>query len=254
LGNVIVHNSMEFLPMTEEQIAAMLAQMQAVATEMKTHVDQSCATLGAKFDSAMAAIEKKRDADDGERKRGEAEQVAADEAGSRQVRNEEMRADAVGRGEFASLSRSVAELAKRNTRPMADLDAYADAQAKADSVMRLHGERAEPPMSGEDIVAYNIRLARKMQPHSKTWKGVELSLMTADRQAFNIALDGIRADAMQAGLNPVHLPEFQHRKIVKTSPGGHTITEFVGTGTIFKQMSRPVRHVKFIGTRGTAHY
>jgi hopanoid biosynthesis associated radical SAM protein HpnH len=70
---------------------------------------------------------------------------------------------------------------------------------------------------------------------------------------FDIALDGIRADAMQAGLNPVHLPEFQHRKIVKTSPGGHTITEFVGTGTIFKQMSRPVRHVAYIGTRDSRH-
>jgi hypothetical protein len=104
-------------------------------------------------------------------------------------------------------------------------------------------------MRGEDIVAYNIRLARKMQPHSKTWKGVDLSLIAADRQAFGIALDGIRADALQAGLNPVGLPEFQHRKIVKTTPGGHTITEFVGTGTIFKQMSRPVRHVAYIGVR-----
>jgi hypothetical protein len=42
---------------------------------------------------------------------------------------------------------------------------------------------------------------------------------------------------------------FHHRKTVKQSPGGHTITEFHGVGTIFKQMSRPVRHVAYIGTR-----
>jgi hypothetical protein len=247
--------------MTEEQIAAMLAQMQAVATEMKTHVDQSCATLGAKFDSAMEAIEKKRDADDGERKRGEAERVAADDeaAGHRTVKNEEMRADSssdirVANSLLSGLARDMVALKKQISKPMGNLDAFADAQAKADSVLRLHSERAEAPMSGEDIVAYNIRLARKMQPHSKTWKSVDLRVIAADSQAFNIALDGIRADAMQAGLNPIGLPEFQHRKIVKTSPGGHTITEFVGTGTIFKQMARPVRHVKFIGTRSQAHY
>jgi hypothetical protein len=140
-------------------------------------------------------------------------------------------------------------LKKQISRPMADLNAYADAQAKADAVLRTHCESAEPPMSGEDLVSYNIRLARKMQPHSKTWKGVDLRLIAADSQAFNIALDGIRADALQAGLKPVGLKEFEHRKIVKQMPGGHIMTEFVGTGTIFKMLSRPVRHVAYIGTR-----
>jgi hypothetical protein len=230
--------------MTEEQIAALLAQIQSAMGELKAHVDSSCAAVSAKFDSALNEIE---------RKAGEAEHVAADEAGHRAVKNSEMRADAVDPAAFASLASRVNEMAKRNSRPMADLNAYADAQAKADTVLRTHGESAEPPMSGEDIVAYNIRLARKMQHHSKTWKGVDLSLIQADRQAFNIALDGIRADAYQAGLNPVHLPEFQHRKIVQESPGGHRITSFVGTGTIFKQMSRPVRHVAYIGVRNAAH-
>jgi hypothetical protein len=184
-----------------------------------------------------------------------AEQVAADDeaAGHRSKKNEEMRADSsdlrVANSLLHGLARDMASLKKQVNTPMGDGNDFADAQAKADSAMRLHNERAEPPLRGEDIIAYNIRLARKMQPHSKTWKGVDLSLIAADRQAFGIALDGIRADALQAGLNPVGLPEFQHRKIVKTTPGGHTITEFVGTGTIFKQMSRPVRRVAYIGTR-----
>jgi hypothetical protein len=121
--------------------------------------------------------------------------------------------------------------------------------------MRTHNERAEPPMAGEDLINYQIRMHRKMQKHSAKWKGVELSLIAADRAALNNVLAEIRADAMQAGLNPVGLPLFQHREIVQESPGGHKIRSFVGNGTIFKQMSRPVRHVAFIGTRSSAaHY
>jgi hypothetical protein len=237
--------------MTPEQIAELLAQIAAVADGLKQHVNEKCDAMSAKFDSAMGSI-KKRDADDPDDTM--AERVAADQAGHRAVKNSEMRADAVDPAAFASLASRVNEMAKRNSRPMADLNAYADAQAKADTVMRTHGESAQPPMSGEDIIAYNIRLARPMQAHSKTWKNVDLSLIQADRQAFNIALDGIRADALQAGLNPVHLPEFHHRKIVQESPGGHRITSFVGTGTYIKQMSRPVRHVAYIGTRASARH
>jgi len=42
--------------------------------------------------------------------------------------------------------------------------------------------------------------------------------------------------------------------ISETMPGGHTVNRFVGNGTIFKQLSRPVRHVAFIGTRSSAHH
>jgi hypothetical protein len=120
---------------------------------------------------------------------------------------------------------------------------------KADSVLRALGTRAEPPMAGEDLVAYNIRLARKMQVHSPLWKGVNLQIIAADQIALDNALGQIRADAMTAATSPVGMPEFQHRMITETAPGGHTITRFVGNGTIFKQLSRPVRHVAYIGTR-----
>jgi hypothetical protein len=230
--------------MTEEQIAALLAQIQSVAGEMKAHVDSSCAAMSAKFDSAMESIKKKADEDDDTM----AERVAADR---RADSTSDIR---VANSMLAGLARSVADLKKQVTRPMADLNAYADAQAKADAVMRLHGESAEPPMSGEELIPYQIRMHRKLQPHSPKWKNVELSLIAADRKAFENVLGEIRSDATQAGLNPVGLPEFQHRAIVKESPGGHKITSWVGNGTIFKQLSRPVRRVAYIGTRGQAHY
>ncbi|NEU95669.1 hypothetical protein [Bradyrhizobium uaiense] len=159
------------------------------------------------------------------------------------------RSDSVSRHEFAVSASSVNDMRKKQSRSMADLDAFADVQAKADSVMRALGSRAEPPMAGEDLVSYKIRQHRAMQKHSPKWKGVELRIIAGDQVALDNVLGEIRADAMDAATSPVGMPEFQHRAITETTSGGHTITRFVGNGTIFKQLSRPVRHVEYIGTR-----
>jgi hypothetical protein len=45
----------------------------------------------------------------------------------------------------------------------------------------------------------------------------------------------------------VDLKPFEHRVIRTESAGGHKITSFVGNGTIFAQMSRPIRHFRSIG-------
>jgi hypothetical protein len=225
----------------------LLAAITKVAEEMKTSVAAHCSALDAKYAAVMDAVTKKK----------------ADAAGSRSGENEDdlgqgdmakrvaadRRADSVDPAAFAALASSVADMKKKQARPMADLNAFADAQAKADSVMRALGRAAEPPMSGEDLVSYKIRMHRKMQPHSSRWKGVELQLIAADQVALDNVLGEIRSDAMTAAMSPVGMPEFQHRMITKTMPGGHIVHEFIGNGTIFKQLSRPVRHVAYIGTR-----
>jgi hypothetical protein len=247
--------------MTPEE---MLAAITKIAEGLKTDMAAHCATLDAKYGEIADSVAK----------------MKADEAGSRSVENKEMlqkskkdndgddmaeqvaadrRADSasdirVANSLLAGLARDMNALKKQVLRPMSDLNAYADVQSKCDTAFIANGERAEPPMAGEDIIAYNIRQHRKLQKHSPKWKGVDLGLIAADRQAFENVLTEIRADAVQAGTNPVGLPEFQHRKIVQESPGGHRITSFVGTGTIFKQLSRPVRHVAYIGTRSSAHH
>lgn len=150
---------------------------------------------------------------------------------------------------FRALASTVNDMQKKQARPMRDLNAYADVQAKADAVLRAHNERAEPPMAGEELIPYTIRMHRKMQRHSKKWKGVELNLIAADHVALNQVCDQIRSDAMEASMNTEGMPLFQHRMITKQTPGGHTTHEFVGNGSFIKQMSRPIRHVSFIGTR-----
>jgi hypothetical protein len=222
----------------EKLLAAISELVEGLRADMAKHGEE----MTAKYDACM----------------GEMKQMKADTAGMRRRKDEDgedptmatrTAADSIGATEFSVLRREVTDMKKAMARPIADLNAFADVQAKSDAVMRTHNLSAEPPMAGEDIVSYKIRQHRPMQKFSKRWKGVELKAIAGDSTALEGILTEIRADAMQAGLNPVDLPMFEHRKIVKQSPGGHTITEFVGTGTIFKMMSRPVRHVSYIGVR-----
>jgi hypothetical protein len=245
--------------MTPEEMKAFLDAIEGLRSDVTDQISALDKKYGAVAD-AVATLQKKSD-EAGVRQKGLKADGDDDDgrpsglAGDDRLTARRVAADHVDPAAFAALSSSVAELRKKQSRPMAGLDAFADAQAKADAVMIANGERAEPPMAGEDLVNYQIRMHRKMQAHSAKWKGVDLSLIAADRAALNNVLAEIRADALQAGLNPVGLPLFQHREIVQESPGGHKIRSFVGNGTIFKQMSRPVRHVAFIGTRsGAAHY
>jgi hypothetical protein len=220
-------------------ILAVTELCQALRSDVSKMCEKMDADNKARYDAVADAVRKlKKDSDDPSNTM--AERTAA---------------DSIGRGELAVLARAVSDLQRKVSRPMtaADRNSLADAQAKADAVLRTHGTQAEPPMAGETLVDYNIRLARKMQPHSAKWKGVELSIVAADSQAFENVLTEIRADALQAGLNPVGLKPFEHREITEVGPGGHRITRFVGNGSIFRQMSRPVRYVSYIGVRNTQH-
>lgn len=218
---------------------ATVQAIREIAEALRADLSGSIDALSKRCDALAEDVKANKKSDDaGERDRGV--------DGTMAVR---VAADAVDPAAFAALASSVADMQKKQARPMKDLNAYADAQAKADSVMRALGSAAEPPMAGEDLVSYKIRMHRKMQPHSPRWKGVELQLIAADQVALDNVLGEIRADAMTAATSPVGKPEFQHRMITKTLPGGHTVHEFIGNGTIFKQLSRPVRHVAYIGTR-----
>jgi hypothetical protein len=227
--------------MTPEEIADLLAKIAGVADALKEHVDKSCADMSAKFDAAVDSIKKRDEAGSRSGENDMAKRVAADSTDI-QVANSLLN----------GLARDMSALKKQVSRPMSDLNAYADAQAKADSVMRALGSSAEPPMSGEELIPYQIRMHRKMQPHSKKWKGVDLGLIAADRAALDNVLSEIRADAVAYSMTGDDLPMCQPRKITKTTPTGHTITEWVGNGTFVKAMSRPVRYVTYIGARHQA--
>jgi hypothetical protein len=244
--------------MTEDE---MISAVKAIAESLKSEMTGALAKLDEKCNAMSDAVSKmKADAviaasqgmQNDMRRRGS---LRSDDDGRdpNSPYAERTAADAVvGRAEMASLSREISEIKRRQNRPMSDLNAFADAQAKADAVLRIHGERAEPPMAGEGLVEYQIRMHRKMQPHSPLWKNVNLSIIAADGIAFGNALEAIRSDAVQAGNNGSGMKLFDHKEITEIGPGGHRITRFVGSGSIFAQLTRPVRHVQYIGVRNVS--
>jgi hypothetical protein len=222
--------------MTPEQLAELMAQIQSVATELRSHVDKSCADVTAKFDAAMGEIARKKadNGDDDYQEPGMARKTAA---------------DAVARGELQVLRDQVNTLVRERPakRTQGQADAYADAQSSFDVAYVSNGQRADAPMQGEDIVAYNIRLARGLQKFSPKWKNADLAHIARDDSTFRIALEGIKSDAVAHGLNPPDLKPFDHRMITKQMDTGHIQRSFVGVGTIFKQLARPARYVTGIG-------
>jgi hypothetical protein len=193
-----------------------------------------------RVNNEMREDKKRRDNDeDGDDKGGMAERVAADSVG-------------VDRATFSALASSVLTMKKQmdaSNRPSSDMNAMADAQAVADSVLRAMGDSAPVPFTHEDVISYKIRCARKMQPSSSKWRSVDLNLLRSDSVALDNVLSEVRADALLAANSPVGMKPGEYREITETMPGGHRSTRFIGTSSIFKEMTRPVRHVAYIGTR-----
>jgi hypothetical protein len=177
----------------EKLLAAITELVDGMRADMVKHSEQ----MNAKYDAVMDAVKKKKD-DDGD---DLAQQTAA---------------DSVGRGELAVLAQAVSELQRKTNRPI-DRDKLADEQSRCDAVLVAHGLRAEAPMSGEDAQSYKLRLHKPMQRHSQKWKAVDLRSLANDDRVIENVLAEIRADALQAGLNPVDLKPFEHRMITQTT-------------------------------------
>lgn len=233
--------------------------LRSSVADMSAKFDAKFDEMSAKYDAIADAVKKRDEGDkdkpadpkkDSEDPAGTgAEETAADKRKDSEEDKDAKADSAALQAKIDELNATVADLSKRTPRALtsADRSAFADAQAKADSVMRNFGEQAEPPMAGEDLIAYQIRLHNKMKPHSKTWKNFDLSIIAADSTAFGEAMGQIRADAMQASLAPSDMKPGEHRMISQTMPTGHKVTTFVGAGTIFKQLSSQPRYVRRIG-------
>jgi hypothetical protein len=208
--------------------------------EMLATLADAVKAIGEKCDAVADAV-KKRDAEDDPSKL-EAEQTAAD-----------ARSDAM-RGELNVLRNQVNALtvSQRKSMTADDADAFADTQAKADAVMAAHGKRAEPPLQGEHLIDYQVRTHKALQQlTSKTskWRGAALAVIARDSASFQRVCEDIRADSLAHAMSADDMPEFQHRKVTRSTPTGHMVTEWVGNGTFVKAMSRPVRHVISIGAK-----
>jgi hypothetical protein len=120
--------------------------------------------------------------------------------------------------------------------------AFADTQARADTVFNGFGQRAPRPLEGEGLLDYRRRLATKLKSHSSIWKGVKLSALP--EEAFGIAEGQIYSDAAVAAANPVDLGAGELRMVTKIDPTtGVRSNVFYGKESFVKGMGRPGRRV-----------
>ena len=163
----------------------------------------------------------------GARARRDAEK-AVEEA---EAKASEAKADAKAAREDAAQTRTLLEEIRMQIapRPYEDEAKFADAQSRADAVFMAFGERAPVSMRGESLTAYEIRLARGLQKHSKTWKDEDLSkLAHASTSAFDNAKVAIYADAQIASREPSAVVGGGLRKIIKHREGGGEMYEWAG--------------------------
>lgn len=105
---------------------------------------------------------------------------------------------------------------------------YADAQAKADSVLANFGKSASRPLQGESLMSYRKRLLRGMQAYSDSFKGIDLNSIR-DAKLLDLAEKQIFADAASAARQSAGVPAGQLVEIHERDRAGRTITKFRGS-------------------------
>ena len=111
-----------------------------------------------------------------------------------------------------------ADLERRN--------ALGAAQAAADAVANHRGERAPPPLSGEDVMAYRRRLLRDWRSASKDFSKVDLWAIP-EGPVFDGIEKTIFADAKAAADNII-APEGQLVPRITQDPSGRQIVSYYG--------------------------
>jgi len=105
--------------------------------------------------------------------------------------------------------------------------AYADCQAKADSVYSAFGKSASRPLQGESLMAYRKRMLRGLQAHSDEMKNVNINKI-ADEAMLQIVEKRVYADALAASRGTGAIAKGQLIALHKKDQAGRTITEYRG--------------------------
>ncbi|HEV2549006.1 MAG TPA: hypothetical protein VGU20_16815, partial [Stellaceae bacterium] len=139
-----------------------------------------------------------------------------------------------------------ADAVAADSRPRARTDeernALAAAQVKADEVSIAWGERAPPPLTGELLREYRIRMLRDHKRHSKDYADVDFATIP-DGKAFDVAEARVYADSVAASANPPGSPNAPLIPRRREDDTGRMITTFHGSGTFIRRMTRPARRV-----------
>jgi hypothetical protein len=121
---------------------------------------------------------------------------------------------------------------------------FVHAQARANAVAQAFGDSAPPPLIGESLQDYRVRLASPYLMHSKTLRGANLAKIH-DPNAFNAIEEQVFADAMAEATNPSTFKPGELRRIERADASGRVITRYAGDpNACWDQFNPPIRYVK----------
>jgi hypothetical protein len=170
----------------------------------------------------------------------------------------EARADSATSGdhvmsEFENLRRQVAALERRVGQPIAaeSRGEFVKAQARADAVAHAFGDSAPPPLAGEQLRDYRVRLLAPYLKHSK-FKDSNLAKVN-DPNAFEFVEDHIYADAASEAVHPTTgFRPGEMRGVVTMDAANRPLTRYVGDAdACWSQFNPPIRHVRRFMTPGS---
>lgn len=225
----------------EEQVpawaSALTSRIDSVVTRLDS-MDEEKEKEKEKVKADESESEKENDeevkADADEPEKAKEEIAKAKEAGEKEKVAEEKAmeyADSAARAENKALKEQLEKLAAQFqsiSQPLShtDRDLLSQAQARADSVAQMLGERINGPLNGETPIMYRKRLADKLKAHSVDFKDVKLDSL--DGETFKIVEDKIYADAQSAALEPSSATVGRLIRVDSKDSAGRTISTFTG--------------------------
>ena len=229
-----------------EKLDALLNLVQSVAEAQKSLVARvDSMEKNAPAEPLVTAVDKKRKDDDSKKaKADEEEEAKADEE-----EEEEAKSDSEGKVEMPAGEMkfdSDEEMEEKAAKADEEEAEYADAQAKADSVLAAFGKSASRPLQGEGLMAYRKRLLRGLQAYSDSYKEINLASIK-DVALLGLAEKQIFADALVAAKSPLVYAADQLVEINEKDRAGRTITKFKGSMSAWLNDFKvePMRATKF---------
>lgn len=207
-------------------------------------------------------FKKRRDAEekacaDAEEEAGESKEMAADKAKKRRDaadeeddKDKKAKADSDDKDEDKKRGDEVARLSKELEAlkgiipvqlPMADVNAFAAVQARADAVMTNFGGRARAPMLNESLLSYRRQFINELKPHSDKYKDIDLNVVVANDALLTVVENDIYEAATRAARDPASVKPGELR-MRSDSHNGHTIISWDGHPSAWMDnLAGPVR-------------
>lgn len=194
---------------------------------------------------------------DAKRKDAEREEEDRKDAKRRDGEREEERKDAkrkdAERQDAADMSAIHAEIAKLKkmlmTQPDADArNRMAEIRKRAEEVGSYYNDEAPAPLPGEDLHSFRVRVLRKYQSHSPTYKDVDL-LTVPPNAVFDAVENTIFQDAITAARTAPAPTNGRMRIREYKDEAGRKVTERIGP---MNNWAAPFIGMSYVGSLNTA--